>query len=252
MTLSEREPLESTDMQPRYLQAELILRKMIRDPEYADGLRLLPNELELAKTLGVSRSTLREAFDKLVFEGLLQRKKGLGTRVCPPPIKLYVNDWYQEEVELALESTKVCVLEVEVSMVRAPRPVARFFSLSEKRTVLRVDKLLACGRDARVCISSWLKPDASLHADLDFGTTPVYKVLTGLGYRLKRAKEECCAHTPEPWVYKKLAIKPGSVVLYRRRCVYDHYDKPLEYRQELYDASKFIMDYTLRVPEKDY
>jgi len=248
----EIEQVDTNSSLPLYLQAELILRKMIRRSEYADGDRLIPHELDLAIELGVSRSTIRQALNKLVFEGLLLRKKGMGTRVCEAPLKICASDWYQQDTELALGSASIRVLEVEVTMERAPRPIARFFSLSEKRSILRINKLLECGQGARMYSTSWLKPDATLHMQLDFEKEPVYKVLSTLGYRLKRAKEELSAHTPEPWVYKKLAIKPGSVVMYRRRCVYDHYDKLLEYRLELYDASKFIMDYSLRVPEKDY
>jgi len=222
------EQVDTSSTLPLYLQAELILRKLIRRAEYADAERLLPTEHELAKSIGVSRSTLRQALDKLVFEGLLIRKKGVGTRVCEPPLKLCASDWFQQETELALASSSIRVVDVEVITTRAPRPVTRFFSLSEHRPVLCIRKLLACGQSARVYSTSWLKPDARLHAELDFKHEPVYKVLSGLGYHLLRAKEELSAHTPEPWVYKKLAIKPGSVVMYRRRCVYDHYEKPLE------------------------
>ena len=44
----------------------------------------LPNESTLCEQLGVSRSVLREAVRVLVSKGLLERKSGLGTRVCPP------------------------------------------------------------------------------------------------------------------------------------------------------------------------
>jgi GntR family transcriptional regulator len=36
----------------------------------------------MAKQLAISRTTLRQALNKLVYEGLLIRKKGVGTKVA--------------------------------------------------------------------------------------------------------------------------------------------------------------------------
>ena len=63
---------------PLHLQAEELLRGLIEKAEYADG-KLLPNEVELSKDLGISRTTLRQSINKLVYEGLLVRKKGVGS-----------------------------------------------------------------------------------------------------------------------------------------------------------------------------
>ncbi len=59
---------------PLHIQAEELLRKIIKNPQYSKG-KLLPNEVELAKQLAISRTTLRLAINKLVYEGLLVRKK---------------------------------------------------------------------------------------------------------------------------------------------------------------------------------
>lgn len=59
---------------PLHAQAEQLLRNMISEEEYQNG-KVFPNEIELAKVLAISRSTLRQAINKLVFEGLLVRKK---------------------------------------------------------------------------------------------------------------------------------------------------------------------------------
>ena len=55
------------------------LRAMIRDGKFADG-RLLP-EPAIAKLLGVSRATLRQALAQLAHEGVVIRKHGSGTFV---------------------------------------------------------------------------------------------------------------------------------------------------------------------------
>jgi DNA-binding GntR family transcriptional regulator len=49
-------------------------------------------------------------------------------------------------------------------------------------------------------------------------------------------------------VYKKLEIKPGSIAIFRRRFVYDTDGKPIEYRLEIYDASKFVIQVDLEGP----
>ena len=59
---------------PLHIQAEELLRRMISDPEFENG-KLLPKEVDLAKQLAISRTTLRQAINKLVYEGLLTRKR---------------------------------------------------------------------------------------------------------------------------------------------------------------------------------
>ncbi len=56
------------------------VRDRIMDGRFSDGLRL-PPEVDLATSLGVSRTTLREALLQLEQEGLLIRRHGHGTFV---------------------------------------------------------------------------------------------------------------------------------------------------------------------------
>ena len=51
----------------------------------------LPGEVELAKELGVSRTTLREAIHVLVSQNLLEARRGKGTFVTPAAAQ--VNDY---------------------------------------------------------------------------------------------------------------------------------------------------------------
>jgi GntR family transcriptional regulator len=56
------------------------VRDRIRDGRFSDGVQL-PPEIELATSLGVSRTTVREALLQLEQEGLLIRRHGHGTFV---------------------------------------------------------------------------------------------------------------------------------------------------------------------------
>lgn len=73
--------LDHASSKPLHVQAEEILRKLIESEEYKNG-KFLPNEVDLSERLNISRNTLRQAINKLVFEGLLIRKKGVGTKVA--------------------------------------------------------------------------------------------------------------------------------------------------------------------------
>ncbi|MCC8165074.1 MAG: FadR family transcriptional regulator [Planctomycetes bacterium] len=54
---------------------------IVREERFARGQKL-PNELELSKTLGVSRTTLREAVRSLVSQGILEVRRGKGTYIA--------------------------------------------------------------------------------------------------------------------------------------------------------------------------
>src|SRR5690606_25990762 len=73
-------------------QVENLLRKLIESPAYQNG-KLLPKEVELAKRLGISRNTIRQATNKLEHENLLVRKKGVGTRAVKKTVSTRLNNW---------------------------------------------------------------------------------------------------------------------------------------------------------------
>lgn len=91
--------LDPNSSKPLHQQAEDLLRQMIQQEEYRKG-KLLPNEVELSKELNISRNTLRQAINRLVFEGLLIRKKGYGTTVAPQNVMSNARNWMSFSQEM--------------------------------------------------------------------------------------------------------------------------------------------------------
>ena len=80
--IAESMRIDASSPMPLHAQVQRFLRDLLRKPEYRDG-GLLPDEVTLSNRLGVSRGTVRTAIGQLVFEGLLVRKAGVGTRATP-------------------------------------------------------------------------------------------------------------------------------------------------------------------------
>ena len=75
--------LNSSSPVPLYFQLQEILRRKIIDGEYLPG-DTIPSEKELQEIYTVSRITVRNAINGLVFDDLLIKKQGLGTIVAHP------------------------------------------------------------------------------------------------------------------------------------------------------------------------
>jgi GntR family transcriptional regulator len=69
---------------PLYAQAEKILEDLLVHRRYRVGDRI-PPEVELVRSLGVSRATIRAAVRRLVDRGLLIRRQGSGTFLARLP-----------------------------------------------------------------------------------------------------------------------------------------------------------------------
>lgn len=62
------------------------IRQAVREGRLKSGEQL-PSELEFADSLGVSRTTLREAVRILISEGTLLRRRGVGTFISEDPLR---------------------------------------------------------------------------------------------------------------------------------------------------------------------
>ena len=78
-------PLDRNSPIPLYFQIAENLKQAIEEGALKPGERL-DNELDLAERLGVSRPTVRQAVQRLVEQGLVTRRRGLGTVVVAPRI----------------------------------------------------------------------------------------------------------------------------------------------------------------------
>src|SRR5437868_5401677 len=82
---------DGVSSEPLHVQIAARVRQDVRAGRYSPGQRL-PAEVDLARQLGVSRGTIRQAFSALLAEGLLQTVPGRGTfvsdRSTQPPAGL--------------------------------------------------------------------------------------------------------------------------------------------------------------------
>jgi GntR family transcriptional regulator len=76
-------PLAIRDRRPLYIQAIEAITARIESGDLEPGSQLPPED-ELAASLGISRSTLREALGHLETHGLIARRQGIGTFVSIP------------------------------------------------------------------------------------------------------------------------------------------------------------------------
>src|SRR5436189_1537779 len=79
-------PIHSIEPRRLYRQIADQIRALIRSREFAAGTRL-PPERDLARQLGVSRPSVREALIALEVEGLVEVRIGSGIYVLGPGVK---------------------------------------------------------------------------------------------------------------------------------------------------------------------
>lgn len=224
---------------PLHVQAENLLRTLITDPEHLNG-KFLPNEVELARQLAISRSTLRQALNKLVYEGLLSRKKGIGTKVAESIISSKSKNWLSFTQEMNARGIVVKNFELHVSWITPEEKVADFFDIARDKKVLKLERLRGKVEGPFVYFISYFHPRVGLTGEEDF-KRPLYDILErGHLVVATLSKEEVGAIAADKFIAAKLEVEPGSPILFRKRFVFDQGERPIEYNLGYYRADSFV------------
>ncbi|ATP56942.1 GntR family transcriptional regulator [Pedobacter ginsengisoli] len=233
LTLNHKSPV------PLHIQAEELLRKMIADPQFQNG-KLLPNEIDLANQLAISRTTLRQALNKLVYEGLLIRKKGVGTKVADAMISSKSVNWLSFSQEMKARGIPIRNFELHVSWIYPEETVANFFNIKTDQKILKLERLRGRPEGPFVYFVSYFHPRTGLTGEEDF-KRPLYDILEA-DYNIisELSKEEISAKAADKFIASKLETEPGSPILFRKRYVFDQADRPIEYNLGYYKADSFV------------
>ena len=227
---------------PLHKQAEDLLRELIESDEYKNG-KMLPKEVELADQLQISRNTLRQAINQLVFEGLLIRKKGVGTKVARKGITGGVKNWHSFSQEMKMLGIEVHNYELRISRMKANPEIAGFFDIDEQTRCVVMERVRGNPDFPFVYFISYFNPALPISGEENY-ILPLYEMLEKeYGIVVKLSKEAVSASLAGDFIAEKLEIAANDPILIRKRFVYDEKGVPVEYNIGYYRADAFT--YTL-------
>lgn len=224
---------------PLHAQAEQLLRKMIELPQYKLQGKLLPGEVELASLWGISRNTLRQAVNKLLMEGVIERKTGVGTKVVPKRITSSLDNWLSFTQEMSKKNIPMNNISIKTSRVKATKTVANALGIEEGKTVLLLKRVRGLEKKPVVYFESYIHPRIDIQPDEDFQSS-LYELLENK-YHIVPAisKEEIKADKADKKLAGILKIDENEPVLERIRLVLDIGKKPIEYCYAYYRSDLF-------------
>jgi len=241
---SRRPPLDRTSPIPLYFQIAENLKEAIQAGTIAPGERL-DNELELAEQLGVSRPTVRQAIQRLVQQGLVVRRRGLGTVVVAPRIlrPVALTSLY-DDLAAAERTPTTAVLSLEE--IAADDEIAQVLSLAVGTPVLSIERLRFAD-DAPLALMHNYLPAKLLQGrtEADLEQTGLYELLRSQGVQLHAADQVLAARRVTAHEARLLQAPRSATVLTMTRTAFDPAGLPIEHGRHAYLADRYSFKMSL-------
>jgi GntR family transcriptional regulator len=210
----------------------------------------LPSEPDLAKQLGVSRATLRDAMRTFETQGLVRRRQGSGTFVVG---KVQALDSGLEVLESLETMAKRFGLEISVSnlsvdQVVADENIATNLNLAVGAPLLRVRRVIcADGRPVAYLVDTLPEDVLNLEDLHDDFRGSVLDILLERGDSLKTSRANISALGATAEVAKVLEIQRGDVLLHLYSQLFDKDGKVVDYSLSYFIPGYFHFHVVRRV-----
>lgn len=190
------------------------LRERLESGEFLAGARL-PSEPELARALGVSRSSLRSAIALLEADGLLRRLHGSGTFVTERP--LLRNDLSQNfgvSEMITATGLKAGTVDARAGLEPAPAQVAEAFGI-EPGTPLSVLYRVRTADGRRVVQSiDWCREQLLDPSELAaLGESSLYQALGSQGITIHHGVATISPTIASREIARRLKVPAGSLLI---------------------------------------
>lgn len=238
--------LERNGSLPLYRQLEEIMKQRITNQDWEAGARI-PTETELIEEFDVSRTTVREAVDQLVQEGLLDKLQGRGTFVRRQPLEVPLGPLtgFAEEVLERGQIPSATLLSTELS--RDFFYEAHQLKVPHGEPVLRIERVrLADGEPIALERTFWPKAVGELLLEEDLNRAQFYPILERHGVYLVEADEKILAANASEEEVRILGVEPGEALLEMRRVSYGEDGRPVEFARNRYRSDRYFYQVHLR------
>lgn len=225
---------------PVYLQIAGILKTSIEDGILHSG-SLLPSERAVCAHFGVSRMTLREAYDVLEREGFIHRHRGRGTFVAPQRVRKRQQEMRSFTEELASRGIQPASRVLSFHKTAPSAGAQQLFELSSTEQVYQIQRL-RFGDSQPIALETVELP-AYLCPDLErfnFEKASLYRTLEEeYAIRLVHCVEEVSAELADKNQKRLLELPHPSAVLAIRRRTYSESGTPVELALTICRADRY-------------
>jgi DNA-binding GntR family transcriptional regulator len=201
------------------------------------------NEVALAERLNLSRPTVRRAIQELVSQGLLLRRRGVGTTVANRKVhrRAELTSLYDD---LNRDTGRPTTTVLHHELVRNERAAAAL-DLPDDAQLLSIVRLRFSDNRPLAILRNWLPQS---HADLTWEQLEaqgLYALLRDRGVRPVVAHQTIGARRPTAAERQHLGLKPSEPVLTMTRSAFDSVGNPVEYGDHCYRAQDYSIEVTI-------
>lgn len=230
---------------PIHIQVEQYLRKMVQEERYQNGERL-PNETDISKMLGISRSTFRTAMDRLVRDGIVVRKRGIGSFVNHHMISTTLSKWESFSEEMSSKGIEFQTLDKKVSWVYPGEEDAAALNVKRTERICRLERLKGIDGKPIIFFISFFHPRIGIKEDEKFDGR-LYEILRKKYHSIPMvSNEEIGALNCNRYLADKLCQPITLPVLFRKRKVLNQTGKILELGYVYCRSDKFVYNIQIR------
>jgi GntR family transcriptional regulator len=231
---------------PRYYAVWRTLWSRITSGQYPAG-SLIGTEVSLAAEFDVSRVTLREALSLLEQDGLVERRRSLGTFVAPDVIPRGVVEFTGYLEDVILQADLAHTTHFERMRVPAPETVAEALDIADGSPVIRVQRLRVASGEPRMWLVDYMLEavGADFTDDEIRGGSLIRRLDENDATRIEYGHQSISARIGSDEVCARLGIDAGSPVLYSNRTLYGAGGRPVSYAEIFYPGSRFAFEIRL-------
>ncbi len=232
--------VDKNSLLPLYHQVESCIRKDIANKNYLPD-QSIPTELELQEKFNVSRETVRKAINNLVFAGLVEKRKGVGTFVTYPKIVHRVGHIYGSYEEIVARGMIPTTIFIEKKEIKPPELMRKEMELEKGASVIKIKRLRLVNEEPVAILSSYLPMDLVPDlARVKFENSSLYHTLEKIyHFSLKESDEIIEAGSITGKDANRLQIEKGSPILVVKRLTYLSDSRVIEKLTALYRSDKF-------------
>lgn len=198
------------------------------------------NEVALAERLPLSRPTVRRAIQELVDQGLLVRRRGLGTRVANRMVhrRAALSSLYDDLRRDGRAPTTV-IIEHEI---KTDAQAAAALDLPPDTPLLSTVRLRFASDQPLAILHNWLPPAYSSMTREELETDGLYAVLRARGVKPVVAQQSIGARTPTAAERRHLELRGSQPVLTMTRMAFDAGGNAVEFGDHCYRAEDYSID----------